>query len=159
MRHATLCFLLKEDKILLGYKKQGFGEGKWNGFGGKVNEGEGVEDAAVRELFEEAGVKTTPENIRKVAELDFHFPHAQDKGWDQIVHVFFTNSWEGEPVESNEMVPKWVKLNEIPFDEMWDDDKHWIPLVLQDRKIKAKFSFKSDNKTVHNMDIKNVEFY
>ena len=39
--------------MLLGMKKRGFGTGKWNGFGGKVEVGETVADAAQRELEEE----------------------------------------------------------------------------------------------------------
>lgn len=36
----TLCIVRKDSKVLLGMKKRGFGEGCWNGFGGKVTEGE-----------------------------------------------------------------------------------------------------------------------
>ena len=48
-----------ERQLLLGRKKRGFGEGKWNGFGGKLEPGETVEEAAVRELQEESGVTAT----------------------------------------------------------------------------------------------------
>lgn len=44
----TLAFLRRESEILLGYKKRGFGKGKWNGFGGKVDPGETIEHAAIR---------------------------------------------------------------------------------------------------------------
>ena len=47
MRNATLMLIVDENKILLGMKKRGFGEGKWNGFGGKVNEGETIEDVSL----------------------------------------------------------------------------------------------------------------
>jgi 8-oxo-dGTP diphosphatase/2-hydroxy-dATP diphosphatase len=53
MRNATLVFLINrnENKICLGMKKRGFGASRWNGFGGKVNEEEEIEDAAIREVF------------------------------------------------------------------------------------------------------------
>jgi 8-oxo-dGTP diphosphatase/2-hydroxy-dATP diphosphatase len=51
------CHSVSSWRILLGMKKRGFGMGKWNGFGGKVEPAETVEDAALRELEEEAGLK------------------------------------------------------------------------------------------------------
>ena len=45
-------FSLNNDKeILLGFKKRGFGVGKWDGFGGKVEDQERNEDAAKRYPF------------------------------------------------------------------------------------------------------------
>lgn len=37
-------------QLLLGYKKRGFGKDMYNGFGGKVEPGESVSEAAHREL-------------------------------------------------------------------------------------------------------------
>lgn len=58
MRLATLCFLLDEEKnhILLGMKKKGFGSGKFNGFGGKVEPGEDIATATRREMHEESSI-------------------------------------------------------------------------------------------------------
>lgn len=47
----TLSIITKKGKILLGMKKRGFGVGKWNGFGGKVQHGETLEEAMKRELY------------------------------------------------------------------------------------------------------------
>lgn len=47
----TLCIIHQENKVLIGMKKRGFGEGRWNGFGGKVQENETIEEAAKRELL------------------------------------------------------------------------------------------------------------
>lgn len=44
----SLVFVRESTKILLGYKKRGFGQGRWNGFGGKVEQGETVEEGAIR---------------------------------------------------------------------------------------------------------------
>ena len=57
VQHATNCFLVRGDKVLLGMKKRGLGVGWWNGFGGKTDNGESVELAAVRETKEEIGVE------------------------------------------------------------------------------------------------------
>lgn len=145
MRQATLCFLIKQNQgnkeLLLAMKKRGFGKGKWNGVGGKLDlrKDRDIYETAKRELKEEVGVNATA--LEKVAILSFYFPYRKE--WNQDVHVFFAKKWQGTPEESEEMKPKWFKINEIPFDEMWSDDKFWLPKVLNGEKIEAKFIFKS----------------
>lgn len=153
LQECTLCFLVKEDKILLAMKKRGFGKGKWNGIGGKVKEGENVEQALVRETFEEIGVK--PMNFKKVAVLDFLFPEApEDINWNQQVNVFLVEEWEGEPTESEEMKPQWFSVDKLPFESMWNDDPLWLPRVLKGEILKCEFTFASDQETIKNYAIK-----
>lgn len=149
MIQTTLCLLIKEEqnseKLLLAMKKRGFGKGKWNGIGGKVDLEKGdksIVDAAIRETEEEIGVKV--KDLDKVAILNFYFPYNQ--AWNQDVHVFLVKNWEREPRESEEMSPKWFNVKEIPFGEMWDDDRFWLPQVLDGKKVKAKFVFKEGEK-------------
>lgn len=149
MKQATLCFIIENGKILLGMKKRGFGAGKWNGFGGKIENGEAIEEAAVRELHEE--VRVLANKLEKVGELKFIFPYKKE--WNQIVHVFLVKEWEGHPKESEEMLPKWFQINEIPFDKMWQDDRHWLPILLNGRKVNATFIFKEDNETIAEMKL------
>lgn len=158
MKDATLCLLIREnqdkEELLLAMKKRGFGTGKWNGVGGKIDFQKGdknMVDTAIRETEEEIGTKI--KELEKVAVLNFTFPYNQD--WNQFVHVFLAKNWEGEPVESEEMVPKWFKVNEIPYDEMWDDDKFWLPHILNGKKLKAEFIFKEGEK-IDKQDIKFV---
>lgn len=133
----TLCVIYDNEKILLGMKKKGFGEGRWNGFGGKVEEGELVEDAARRELREEAGISVS--NIKKRGVLNFEF-----EGNSEIleVHVFSVADFRGEPQESDEMKPQWFLLEEIPLDSMWPDDKYWLPLLLSGKNFEGYFNFR-----------------
>jgi ADP-ribose pyrophosphatase YjhB (NUDIX family) len=144
MRQDTLVFLLKDDtqEILLAMKKRGFGAGKFNGAGGKVQQGESIEAAAVRETEEEVCVKVAEQDLVKVAEHMFHF---QDKPeWDIQCHVFFTRAWAGEPAESEEMAPEWFDRSQLPFDRMWVDDKYWLPMVLRGDYVKGTFHFSND---------------
>ncbi len=131
--------------MLLGMKKRGLGVGWWNGFGGKTDKGESVEEAAARETKEEIGVKILKPN--KVAELYFYLVD-KEKTRDLIVHVFMVNKWEGKPKESEEMRPKWFKIDDIPYNKMWDGDDLWIPRVLSGEKIMAKMGFNKDNKLI-----------
>lgn len=159
MKQATLCLLVKENQkdkeVLLAMKKRGFGVGKWNGVGGKLDLGKGdknIIDTAIRETKEEVGVIVG--GLEKVAVLSFYFPYKKE--WDQDVHVFLAKNWEGEPIESEEMFPKWFKVNKIPLDEMWDDDKYWLHHVLEGKKLKADFIFKK-GEVVTKQNIKFVE--
>ena len=136
-KQLTLCIIQKEDKVLLGMKKRGFGVGRWNGFGGKVEEGEGIEEATIREMQEECGV--TVSNLQKHGVLDFSFSHTPDEILE--VHIFKTDTFEGEPVETEEMKPEWFSTEEIPFDDMWPDDIYWIPMFLEGKTFEGRFHF------------------
>ena len=89
MKLSTLCFLIEDDRILLAMKKRGFGEGKWNGVGGKVNEGETVEAAAIRETEEEIGVTATVHDLEPKGILRFRSTN-EKFNWD--VRVFFSKT-------------------------------------------------------------------
>lgn len=143
LRNATLVFLVKKSQgkiinVCLAMKKRGFGVNRWNGVGGKVDEErETIEEAAERETEEEIGVFV--EELNKVAELLFYFPH--NPAWDQLVHVYFSENWVGEPKESEEMKPRWFPTNELPYSDMWPDDIYWLPEVLGGNLLKAMFKF------------------
>ena len=143
----TLVYLFKEDKMLLAMKKRGFGAGKLNGVGGKLEQGETILQAAVRETKEEIGVDIKEEDLKKVAVINFKF--LEDSGSikeEQDVHVFFTHEFSGEPTETEEMKPEWFSVNEAPYEKMWEDDKHWLPLAFSGRTLEAKAEFTPENK-------------
>ena len=150
MKHVTLLFLRREGQILLAMKKRGFGVDKWNGVGGKLDEGETREQAAVRECQEEIGV--TPLNIQLAGEIDFtDLPHVH-----HYCHVYTTTEWEGEPSETEEMRPQWFDLDKIPYDSMWPDDELWLPTLLENKLFKATIIINPDD-TVQKCDLTEVE--
>lgn len=148
-----MVFPVRDGKILLGMKKRGFAPGKINGFGGKINKGETVPEAAVRELFEEIGIEVTLDELKKVGELKFFFPHMTEENWDHHIHVFLIDSWRGEPAESEEMTCDWYDIDKIPFDKMWDDDRHWMPMVLDGKRVRGNIFYGEDNATVESHEI------
>lgn len=148
---TTLAFLVTQTQnkplgpanitsICLALKKRGFGAGRWNGAGGKLQAGETIEMATKREVTEEIGVEI--ETMYKVAELSFFFPH--NPSFDQLVHVYFSEEWQGDMKESEEMRPAWFPVSDIPYDKMWPDDRFWLPQVLLGNKVQARFVFNQD---------------
>ncbi len=140
LKQTNLVFLRREGQILLAMKKRGFGAGRWNGAGGKVEEGEGAETAARRETREEIGVEA--EELKEVAQLTFYFASDFSDPLQNIhCRVYVCEAWTGEPAESEEMAPKWYDLAAIPYDDMWPDDRHWLPQVLAGQQVEGIFLF------------------
>jgi 8-oxo-dGTP diphosphatase/2-hydroxy-dATP diphosphatase len=144
---TTLVLLRRGDEVLLAMKKRGFGAGRWNGVGGKLEPGESLEQALVRECHEEIGV--TPLQYHKVAEHNFHEYHEGEQK-QMLVHAYVCTEWRGEPAESEEMAPRWFQLADIPYDEMWSDDPHWLPQVLEGKLVTSTFTLdEHDNLVEH----------
>lgn len=133
----TLCIIHQGQKVLLGMKKRGFGVGRWNGFGGKLNEGETIEQATKREIFEEANIIVA--DLEKFGMIDFYWQSKPD--FCIQVNIFKSKIFEGMPFESEEMKPQWFNVGKIPYDKMWKDDIFWLPLFLENKKFKGKFIF------------------
>lgn len=150
---TTLILLKKEDKILLGRKKRGFGAGKYNGVGGKIEPGETIEEGMIRETQEEINV--TPTKYEKMGEVEF-IEFFKGKKLNVIFHLFLCTEWEGTISESEEMDPKWFKVDQLPYDLMFEDDSYWMPYVLEGKKIKAFFEF-DENWKMLSYDIKELE--
>ncbi|XP_002733266.1 oxidized purine nucleoside triphosphate hydrolase-like [Saccoglossus kowalevskii] len=132
----TIVYVVKDGKVLLGLKKRGFGAGNWNGFGGKVETGETIEQAARRELEEECAL--TVDRLEKIGVVDQEFVN------DPVVleiHIFKADNYHGNPAESEEMKPKWFSAEDIPFDKMWADDKYWMPYLLKNVRFYGYYLF------------------
>lgn len=150
MKQVALLFLLKDDQILLALKKRGFGEGMWNGVGGKVKAGESILEAATRECQEEICV--TPRDLSLAGRIRFTV-----RGGDEIIEhecsVFTAAAWEGEPRETEEMKPKWFNTTEIPYDKMWPDDDLWIPHLIAGELFEATMTTTTKEVLAHDVRV------
>jgi 8-oxo-dGTP diphosphatase len=135
---ATLVFVFRDDEVLLINKKTGLGKGKVNAPGGKVDPGETPEAAAVRECREELHI--TVSNLEYCGEHRFQFVD----GYSIHVWVYRTDKYDGVPTESEEARPLWVNQEEIPFEQMWEDDAIWIPKMLRGEIFTGRWIFDGD---------------
>ncbi len=135
---ATILFVIKDGRILLIEKKRGLGAGKINGPGGKIDSGETPLQAAIRETQEELMV--TPHAPRKLGELRFSMSDCPDI----LCHVYRADDFSGTPTETDEAVPVWTALDAIPYHRMWEDDRHWLPLLLNEQPFLGRFVFDGD---------------
>jgi len=131
-------------EVLLGFKKAGFGAGRWVGLGGHIEDGEEPAEAAAREVTEESGL--TVSGLVHMASLNFVFPARPS--WNQTADVFVTSDFDGEAAESDEVIPRWFGIDALPFDGMWDDARYWMPLVLAGERVWADITFADDCATV-----------
>ncbi|KAH9849569.1 NUDIX hydrolase domain-like protein [Lenzites betulinus] len=158
--YTNAFIILDEEKILLGYKKRGFGVGLWNGFGGKVDPGETPAQAAVRELEEEAGITAPLEQCGTL----FFVVEGVDTAFN--ISVFSAYQYSGTIIETDEMRPEWFSIQEslmprstvtshdkkreelpaIPLEKMWADDEFWMPLMFARRHFVGRADFGADNK-------------
>jgi 8-oxo-dGTP diphosphatase len=135
---ATLLFVVRDGEILLIRKKRGIGAGKINGPGGKIDPGESRQACAIRETEEELCV--TPTGVHELGELRFQFTD----GLSILGHVFTASDCEGEARETPEAVPLWTPVDAIPYDEMWADDRYWLPWLLEGRRFSGRMIFEED---------------
>ncbi|KAJ1675403.1 hypothetical protein EV182_001339 [Spiromyces aspiralis] len=129
--------------LLLGLKKRGFGKGKKNGFGGKVERGETIEQAARRELKEEANI--TANFLEKRGIIYFKF---EEDPVIMDVHLYVTSDFTGQVTETDEMKPEWYDIDSIPYDQMWPDDRIWNPWLFAGKSFVVRFDFKADQETI-----------
>ena len=144
---ATLVFVIIEGRMLLIRKKRGLGAGKINGPGGRREPGESFADCAVREMQEELHV--TPRDPELAGIHRFQFID----GYSTYVHVFRADGMDGEPTETVEATPYWVDVDAIPFEEMWEDDRHWLPLVVAGRRFAGRWIFDGDRMLDYTLDV------
>ncbi|MFB6081908.1 MAG: 8-oxo-dGTP diphosphatase [Halanaeroarchaeum sp.] len=135
MQEGTIVYPVADGRVLLIEKKRGVGAGFYNGPGGKVEPGETPREAAKREVREEIGTPVPSVDKRGVLEFVFGDEHFM------TAHVYRAPAPTGEPVETAEARPEWFALDAVPYDEMWEDDRHWLPHVLEGHSVRGWFRF------------------
>lgn len=143
---ATLTFVIRDGKVLMIRKKRGLGAGKINGPGGRQEAGETPLQCAIREVQEELCI--TPLGMSYCGECKFQFVD----GYSIHVHIYKASDYEGTPTETDEAIPLWFPVNELPYNEMWADDRIWLPLLLKGQEFSGRYLFDGDTMLDYQLD-------
>lgn len=152
--YQTLIFIKINKEILLGKKNRGFGHGKWNGYGGKLENDECIFKGALRELHEESGLTLDKNDL---IYLGYNEYKQKSDDFSRVVHIFTAEIVKGELKESEEMSePCWFNFEAIPYENMWPDSKYWLPLIFEKRFFVGRF-FYDENGNVESYDLEKLE--
>ncbi|MGH7938113.1 MAG: 8-oxo-dGTP diphosphatase, partial [Bryobacteraceae bacterium] len=125
-----------------------FGAGKINGPGWKIDPGETALASALRETFEEVGIR--PLGAVERGALHFQFRD----GYSLHCAVFLAHDFAGEARETEEAIPLWTPLHAIPYDEMWQDDRYWLPLLIRGESFAGYFEFEGEQLLRHEVVVR-----
>ena len=153
---ATLCFVVKDNKVLLARKQRKIGAGFLNGFGGKMEACDNdISETNIRETEEEIGIKI--KQAQKVGEITFHNPSTDSSLRNMMVHIFIATKWSGEPIETDEMKKvAWYKINDLDFNDFLPADQLFVPQVLGEKCVKGLIEY-NDDWSVKSSDIREVK--
>ena len=126
---TVTCYLRRGDRILLLFrdkKEVDINKNKWIGVGGHIEEGETPVDAVIREVKEETNYDLV--EYAKKAIIIFNFGKEIE-----IMHLFVSRKFKGRlNPDCNEGELEWIDISELPNIPMWDGDRIFLPLVLND---------------------------
>ncbi len=142
---GTLMFVRQRDQVLLIRKKRGHGAGKINGPGGKIELGETPLQGAIRETEEETGIVVHGASLQG----EFRFVDLVALQW--YGYVFVADDWDGQPQVTEEADPFWCPVAQLPFEQMWDDDRFWLPRILAGERLEGDFLFDDGRLLAHRL--------
>jgi 8-oxo-dGTP diphosphatase len=146
---ATICHIIRDKRLLLKMANSGISMGKWNGPGGKIEPGETPEQNVIREVMEETGLRIIDPAYH--GKIEFYM-NGNDK-LDYLVHIFSSKRFSGRARSSEEGKVRWFDLAKLPYARMWDDDRYWLPLLLNGATFDARFCYDKENKHVVDYEI------
>ncbi len=146
---ATLCYVKKNNKTLMIHrvkKKNDMHQGKWNGLGGKLNDGETPEECVIREVWEESGLEIEKPKLKGI----LTFPEfSQGKSW--YVFLYEAREFTGSLIESCEGNLEWIKDEEFVNLNLWQGDRYFLKWMDGNKFFSAKFIYKDGELKQHHV--------
>ena len=147
MKLATLCYVRRDGRTLMIHrikKENDMHHGKWNGLGGKFEPGETPEECAVREIYEESGLKVRNPILKGF----LTFPgFSNEEDW--YAFVFLVCEFDGEIIESAEGYLAWIENERLLELNLWEGDLVFIPWLDQPGIFSGKFVYKNNQLVQH----------
>lgn len=129
MHNSTLCYIVKDGKVLMLHrvkKKNDINHDKWIGIGGKFEPEEAPEECILREAKEETGLTLTSWRCRGVVTF------LQEGGEGEYMYLFTADDFTGELVECDEGDLQWVSMDFLDALPTWEGDRIFLNLLWQD---------------------------
>ncbi|MGX8687818.1 MAG: NUDIX hydrolase, partial [bacterium] len=114
---STLCYMEKDGQYLMLHrvvKKNDVNKDKWIGVGGHFEEDESPEDCLLREVREETGYRLLSWRFRGIVTF------VSGNGVTEYMHLFTSDSFEGEPAPCDEGVLEWVDIEKVWNLNLWE---------------------------------------
>lgn len=148
-KKAVTCFILEAGKVLLQRRPadRAWG-GMVNGPGGKCEPGESPIQAVIREVSEETGLNII--NPQHRGALTLHIP--TPVSLELTVEMFVVHEFEGTPTE-REGALLWVEIESLPFEQMWEDQKYWLPAVLDGFSVSGEVNYEPETLSLRRSQI------
>lgn len=133
---STLCYIERKEngkgQTLMLYrnkKENDLNEGKWIGVGGKLEEGETVDECVCREVYEETGLKLTSYELRGVIKFLSNEWEAED------MYLYYADGFEGKLTENcNEGELHWIDTDKVLDLPTWEGDYVFLKPLFEGKK-------------------------
>jgi 8-oxo-dGTP diphosphatase len=147
MKFATLCYIRRAGQTLMLHrnkKKNDMHEGKWNGLGGKLESGETPEECAIREVWEESGLRVREPQLKGI----ITFPgFAGDDDW--YTFLFVIEDFDGELIDSPEGELAWIPDDELHTLPLWAGDHIFLEWLDMPGFFSGRFVYEGERLVEH----------
>lgn len=147
MKMYTVCYLLKDDKILMLYrnkKENDINKGKWIGVGGKIEKGEDPFQSVKRETLEETSLTLNKVDLRGIIIFVYN-------GKVEYIYVFTSDDFKGTLGDCNEGELKYINRENILNLNLWEGDKIFLKHILDNDKNFFVYRMEYSNDTLINV--------
>ncbi len=153
MKLSVLCYVLKEDEVLMLHRNkrdEDYHKGRWNGLGGKFEAGESPEACLIREVFEESGLRLLRWDYQGL----ITFPNFDGKD-DWYTFIYTADSFEGDIKECDEGSLSWIPREKITSLNLWDGDRVFLDWIFNKKEHFSAVFYYEDGQYIKN----EVTFY
>ena len=129
---STLCYMERDEKYLMLHrtvKKNDVNKDKWIGVGGHFEQDESPEECLLREVKEETGYTLTSWRFRGLVTF------VSGDGVTEYMCLYTADGFTGDPVSCDEGELAWVKKDQIEDLNIWEGDKIFLRLLLEEREF------------------------
>jgi 8-oxo-dGTP diphosphatase len=128
---AASIYLIKNNKVLFLVRNKKndtvHKQGVYLGIGGKVEQGEGIEECIKRETLEEAGITVHSAELKGILYIAGQTVRKED--W--TIFLFTSTNFTGEPQAGKEGHFEWIDMKDISKLNVYEGDKVYMQWLFE----------------------------